>query len=357
MVDKTDTSTPVAPDPNAAAPTAPGVDPNAAAPTQAVPEDSDIDGMTLAQLREFLPEEAASLTTEAEAAMNAQQSVPDGQVPAETPTAQPQPQTPAATPSTEAVPEAASAAPEPTPGSDIWTEVQANIPAPDITRINASRAAAEAELESLNGKFSSGDMEQADYMRNVQPVLAEIARLEQIPEAHRMAQAAQQEAAQNRWTDTVKRYEDANPELVSQEHVRGWDAELRAVTSTYPSLNFQQAIRLAHQRYEHTAALLGTGLKVNKAGENIALTPATPTQGQGSAATTPTKTEIQGQLQAKPEPPQTLRDVPGENAMATAPQIGDALEAVIDSGDNYKAEELFARMSPAQQEAFLRGAI
>lgn len=329
---------------------APGVDPDSPPETGAEPqpETLDTDGITLQELQALLPEEASVLEDAAKEAASAKASEDATAAEAEAATETKDAEAAAATETTEAA--AAS------PKLDIWTETQGTIPAPDMAKIGQRKAELTNARDALNNKFAAGEVEQDNYVRDLQKILNDIAHLDQIPQAHQMAQDAQQNAIQQRWTDTVKLYEDANPELVKPEHVRGWDAELRAVTSTYPSLNFNQAIRLAHQRYEQTAQALGSPLTESKSSP-AALNPAKAMDGQGSAAAPQSKSEIESKLTEKADAPATLRDVPGESAMATAPQIGDALDAVLDQGDPYKAEALFARMSPVQQEAYLRGEI
>lgn len=332
---------------------APGVDPDSPPETGAEPQQEtlDTDGITLQELQALLPEEAGVLedaAKEAAAAKASETETAEEAAATETKEAE----AAAATETKGTAAEATAAAPK----LDIWTETQGTIPAPDMAKIGQQKAELTNARDALNNKFAAGDIEQAEYMRDLQKILNDIAHLDQIPQAHQMAQDAQQNAIQQRWTDTVKLYEDANPELVKPEHVRGWDAELRAVTSTYPSLNFNQAIRLAHQRYEQTAQALGSPLTESKSGP-VTLNPANAMDGQGSAAAPQTKSEIESKLTEKTDAPVTLRDVPGESAMATAPQIGDALDAVLDQGDPYAAEALFGRMSPVQQEAYLRGEI
>lgn len=307
-------------------------------PVDHIPDDFTLDSLTSAGLT---PQEIKAITSgddpmfdvpAAEAAPEAAQDIPHGDI-----GAPPQTPQPAAQPAAEAPAEQ-----PPIP----------EIPqVPDVSAAKALVAQMDAALENLADAYDAGELTKAEFLTKQKDLIAQQTHAaREIERAAEIATYAQQVAdtakAQQEafWNTRLEAYKAVAPELWAPEHLANWDAQLRFVTNSegpYAELPRDEQIRLAHRFY---AAAYET-----VTGKPLSGGAAVPSNQAG--AQKPKQVELR--TDPRPEPPRTLA---GYNS-DTSVEIEGSAFAVIDrltDKDPLAAEREFARMTPEQQERYLR---
>jgi hypothetical protein len=240
---------------------------------------------------------------------------------------------------TDEIAEAARIAAEQEAAMAAKTEIPAAADMPDMDDLTQKLADLKTAEEDLKKQWNDGDLADEAYHEALKANVREAARLETQQE--RAAEAIQ--AENERWSDAVKSYKAANPDLFANDKVRGaLDRLVGEVTSNplYAVLPFEKQLERAHIRLHQDAELLGLG--------EIAAPKTSAKKETAKADQTPEKRK-------RPEPPPTLSRIPASDA--TGPEDGRFSQ--IDRLDGQVkpevAEAMLLRMTPQEREAYGAG--
>lgn len=212
---------------------------------------------------------------------------------------------------------------------------------PDTAEADAVIKAFDAKLDEIQTKYDDGDMTRAEMNAAVKALNDQVSDAKvTISRATEIIQT-EQAKANTRWNSALDTFKAAgNEALWSQEHVKGFDASLKAVTGNPENsgLPFDALIKLAARQYQATfEARTGQTLTIGQAPK-----PADP------------KPQAQ-QKQERPDAPQLLGGLNGDGGLSVDDGTFAAIDRTMDS-DPLAAEKMLARLPAATREAYLRGA-
>ena len=221
-------------------------------------------------------------------------------------------------------------------------------PPPEIPEI-PNTAAAEArvneidkELDALADRYDNGDLTRAEFLAQQKALVSEQAKATALISNAEEAANRARAAIVKHWEDTLDAYKGLAPGLFSEAHLNRWDHHLRAVTgnAAFADMSRLQQIRLAHANYDaEVKARTGKGLDGDAA---------IPSAKAANAASR--KVALRDD-----DPPPAPTTLAGLNSDRTD-EIEDSAFAVMDREimkDPLRAEAMFARLSPEQQERYL----
>lgn len=216
---------------------------------------------------------------------------------------------------------------------------------PDTTEAEAKLAEADQELEALLTKYDDGELTSEEYREQQKAIIAQQTQAQrEISRAEVVIQDAVAEQ-QRHWESRLQKYQEKAPELWSDDHLAGWDRQLRAVTGNqaYADLSRDAQIKMAHRLYAaEYEARNGTPLEIAP--------PAA--KGEAKAEDKGPEEKLEVKKGEKPKAPQTLADFNSD----TSAEVEDSRFAAIDRQimkDPIAAENAFASMTPEQQERYL----
>lgn len=216
---------------------------------------------------------------------------------------------------------------------------------PDTTEAEAKLVEADQALEELLMKYDDGELTSEEYREQQKAIIAEQTQAQAaITNAQSVADQGIQQQQQH-WFNRLEAYKQAAPELWSEDHLAGWDRQLRAVTGNqaYADMSRDAQIKMAHRLYAaEYEARNGTPLEIAP--------PAA--KGEARAENTGPDEKLEVKKGEKPKAPQTLADFNSD----TSAEVEDSRFAAIDRQimkDPIAAENAFASMTPEQQERYL----
>ncbi|MFG6524485.1 hypothetical protein [Sulfitobacter sp. M23508] len=216
---------------------------------------------------------------------------------------------------------------------------------PDTTEAEAKLAEADQELEALLTKYDDGELTSEEYREQQKAIIAQQTQAQAaIAQAENVVQNAAQQQQQH-WFNRLEAYKKSAPDLWSEDHLAGWDRQLRAVTGNqaYADLSRDAQIKMAHRLYAaEYEARNGTPLEIAP--------PAA--KGEAKAEDKGPEEKLEVKKGEKPKAPQTLADFNSD----TSAEVEDSRFAAIDRQimkDPIGAENAFDSMTPEQQERFL----
>ncbi|MEO9970575.1 MAG: hypothetical protein ABJD57_14525 [Roseibium sp.] len=216
---------------------------------------------------------------------------------------------------------------------------------PDTTEAEAKLAEADQALEALLTKYDDGELTSEEYREQQKAIIAEQTQAQaDITNAQSVADQGIQQQQQH-WFNRLEAYKEAAPDLWSEEHLAGWDRQLRAVTGNqaYGDLSRDAQIKMAHRLYAaEYEARNGTPLEIAP--------PAA--KGEAKAEDKGPEEKLEVKKGEKPKAPQTLADFNSD----TSAEVEDSRFAAIDRQimkDPIAAENAYDSMTPEQQERFL----
>lgn len=249
-----------------------------------------------------------------------------------------------ADPDPEPAPEAKSADPVPDPAPEAVAD-PAPIQVPDTTEHEAKVEEIDNKLVELLQKYDDGELTSEEFTTQQRTMVTEQAQAQAaINQAATIAQNSVEEQ-QAHFYSRLEAYKEDAAELWSEEHLAGWDKNLRAVTGNegYADMTRDAQIKLAHKMYAaEYEARHGTPLNIGKKAD-----PAPTPDPKGDD---PDKLEVR--KGEKPEAPQTLANFNSESTS----ELEDSTFAAVDRQimkDPIAAENAFERMTPEQQDRFL----
>lgn len=221
-------------------------------------------------------------------------------------------------------------------------------PAPQIPDVSEAKAALEeanTERKQLLDDYKSGEIDDDQFTEKLDAIdqrridaSADIRSAEQTIAEH-------QRSREEKWYSRVDAFHAERPELMSQDHIEGWDAELRNVTSKYPQMDPDAAIRLAYSRYSATAEALGKPLTGKQPEPE-------------STAKEPEKPKMEVRKDSRPDAPVTLAKTPAADLQKPNEgrfgAIDDRVQNAQTADDVYAAERAMMAMSEAERDAYLR---
>jgi hypothetical protein len=213
--------------------------------------------------------------------------------------------------------------------------------APDTSEAEAYVAKSQIDLNELLNKYDEGDLTQDEYLAQQKFIISEQTRAQAAITA---AEAVVKNAVtdqQKHWYDRLEVYKATEPDLWNDEHMKGWDRQLREVTGNkaYADLSRDGQIKMAHRLYsaEYEA----------RNGKALAMTPKVePKVDKGPDEKLEVKTG------EKPKALQTLADFNSD----TGAEVEDSHFAAVDKQimrDPLGAEKAFSSMTEEQQERYL----
>lgn len=234
------------------------------------------------------------------------------------------------------------------------------IPEPTLDLKDASEAQAvidkyEDDLAALQDQYDDGELTSAEMRAQMKELnAAHIKAQRQVEDAERH-NAAQQEAYQDAWYSKTAAHMEANPEFSDQKPIAAlggysaiqlFDQSLRFVTgdARYATLSMDQKIAEADRIARAYAEQQGA--KIGKA-------EAKPAPKEDPKPKADAKAKEPGpRTDKRPPAPQTLANVPA----ATDNELEDSKFAAIDNEEDPElAEQMIARLSEAERDAYLRG--
>lgn len=228
--------------------------------------------------------------------------------------------------------------PAPEPDPEPQPEPEQPKPEYDVETAQATLTDLHAQRKDLMTQFQDGEISEDDFQSKWDTFDEQISNAKaEIIAAERTTQATQNQIEQ-RWYADVDAYMKDHPDLGSETHIRGFDAELRAVTGTYPHLDNAAAIQLAHTRYAQAAEAMRKPLSSLPPGAHE------PAQRR--------EPEPAPQRRERDPLPPTLNQVPGSDMGGAQDGRFAQVERAIDS-DPFAGEQAFERMSPEDQMRFL----
>lgn len=217
---------------------------------------------------------------------------------------------------------------------------------PDTSEAEAKVAQIDEGLNALLEKYNDGDLTDAEYKEQQKALINEQAQAQYLIQSAAQVTESAVQQAQNHWFNRLDTYKAVAPDLWSEEHLAGWDRQLKAVTGSdaYADLSRDAQIRMAHRLYaaEYEA----------RHGKPLEIAPAGAAKPDAAKAQADDPDKLKARTDPKPEAPQTLANF---NSDSTA-EVEDSTFAVIDREimkNPLGAESMFERMTPEQQERFL----
>lgn len=247
--------------------------------------------------------------------------------------------------------------------TDELTIPDADKPDPELKRADVSEDEtivenAKEQRKELRRKYSEGEMTDDELDEGLEELTEKVADAKfRIREAKAVEQASANEYA-NAWYGRVNGFMEQNPafsdntprqELQGHSALQLFDVCLRHVTDP------QKAPQFAHLTQ---AQKLAEGAKLAKAefkritGQDMAVPTKTKAEEPAPKAEPKPKEKVKDKAtdDPRPKPVQTLADV----TSASENEITDGQFAALDRANGLDAEREFGRMTPDQQEAYLR---
>ncbi|MBO9430616.1 hypothetical protein [Sulfitobacter sp. R18_1] len=216
---------------------------------------------------------------------------------------------------------------------------------PDTSEAEAKIAAGDEALEALLTKYDDGDLTSEEYREQQKAIIAEQTQAQAIVTAAENAVQQAVQSQQQHWYNRLEAYKKAAPDLWNDDHLAGWDRQLRAVTGNqaYADLSRDAQIKMAHRLYaaEYEA----------RNGKPLEIAPPAA-KGEARAEDKGPEEKLEVKKGEKPKAPQTLADFNSD----TSAEVEDSRFAAIDRQimkDPIGAENAFDSMTPEQQERFL----
>lgn len=235
----------------------------------------------------------------------------------------------------------------------------ADKPDPELKRADVSEdeelvATAKEKRQELRKKYSEGELTDEELDEGLEDLTEKIADAKfRIKQAKADEESSHTEYA-NAWYGKVQGFMEKNPafadntprqELKGHSSLQLFDACLRHVTDPEKSPQFASLTQ---------AQKLAEGVKLAKAefkritGQELAQKPAPKVEDEPAPKPKPKKDKATDE--PRPKPVQTLADV----SSATENEVTDGRFAALDKATGLDAEREFERMTPEQQEAYLR---
>ena len=243
---------------------------------------------------------------------------------------------------------------DPEPTAVVAAVVPASV-APDEPEPQIDLAAIDAKVqETIKDKrteimdaYDEGDMTRAEMEAALSTLISEAATIRSdLAQQERTAAltARQQQKVVEAWYGSVNSYHEKFPDLNSEAHINGWDKALKEVNSDPELLRLpaDDRLRIAHENYAIRAAALGRPIP----GPKGAAKPAVPPKEE--------KLEVKPSSERPPGPP-TLAGFPASDSNEANDGRFATLDRLIET-DPSAAEAAIARLSPAERDAYLRGA-
>ena len=233
-------------------------------------------------------------------------------------------------------PEAPAQAPAPQAQAPLLPKVEI----PDTTEAERVIAALDEKMASIQERYDDGELTRAELLAQTKAMQQEHYQAQRIiDQATEAVQTIKQSAVDVFYAAQSQYYDAGAGDLMKPEHLPAWDRHLREVTgnTAYISLNANQLITLAHQRYAAEYEV------INGKPLPIAIPKAGPAK-------------LERRTDPRPDGPQTLANVNGDLSAA----MGDSRVAAIDQlvmKDPLEAEQQLARlaeMSPAEYDRYLQ---
>lgn len=223
--------------------------------------------------------------------------------------------------------------PEPVKQPDLAPKVNV-----DLDKAKADLDALAVERAKLAEDYDNGEVSQSDYDAKLDDIIDRTADAKASTKAAEIIDQSTQQASDEAWYGMVGSYMDQYPELRSDTHLQGFNASLIAVETAHPNMPDAEKVATAHRNYGAYAHSMGTALEQAPPapGSKNKAPPADPGPGP------------------RPDLPPTLAKTPAADINAQNDGAFANVDRAVESADVYAGEDAFSRMSPAQQEKYLR---
>ncbi len=212
-------------------------------------------------------------------------------------------------------------------------------PIPDTSEAKAALEEIDGKIDEIKEMFKDGDIDEDEYADQLTQIAAQRAEHDAAIKAAEAIERQHQERHEQdlrAWYSKTEAFMEAHPSLKSDEHLPGFDAALKFVTSSFPNMDADAQIELAFQNYAQAAAAAGTPLPDAPA----------PSAKQPDGK----KVEVKS---GDPELPPTIAAIPATDISAGEDGQFATLDRIVDSPNPYAAEDALARLSEEQMEAYL----